>query len=103
LWTGSARVRGWRGGDVRAVYYGILAIVALWGIFALRLAQPMMLLKIAANVAGVVFVIASLHLLYINTRLLPMAVRPPLWRRAGLVAMAIFYAVFVAFSLRSLV
>ena len=25
LWTGSRRVRGWRGGDVRAVYYTVLA------------------------------------------------------------------------------
>ena len=25
LWTGSARVRAWRGGDVRAVYYSVLA------------------------------------------------------------------------------
>ena len=24
LWTGSARVRAWRGGDVRAVYYTVL-------------------------------------------------------------------------------
>ena len=24
LWTGSSKVRGWRGGDVRAVYYGVL-------------------------------------------------------------------------------
>ena len=102
LWTGSARLRRWRGGDVRAVYYSILAVIALWGIFALRLAQPIMLLKIAANVGGIVFVITSLHLLYINTRLLPPAVRPPLWRQAGLIGMAIFYAVFVVFSLRSL-
>ena len=102
LWTGSARLRNWRGGDVRAIYYTILAIIALWGILALRVAQPIMLLKIAANMGGIVFVITSLHLLYINTRLLPPAVRPPLLRRAGLVGMAIFYAVFVVFSLRSL-
>jgi hypothetical protein len=102
LWTGSGRVRRWRGGDVRAVYYTILLTIALWAMFALRLAQPIMLLKIAANVAGIVFVVASLHLLYINTRLLPPAVRPPLWRRVGLIGMSIFYAVFVVFSLRSI-
>src|SRR5688500_630392 len=37
LWTGSSRVRTWRGGDVRAVYYGVLAVVVLWGIVALAL------------------------------------------------------------------
>jgi hypothetical protein len=102
LWTGSERVRAWRGGDVRKVYYGVLAAVVLWGIIALRLAQPIVLLQIGANVAGVVFVITSLHLLYINTRLLPRELGPPLWRRATLVFMALFYGFFSALSIQSL-
>ena len=53
LWTGSARVRAWRGGDVRAVYYTVLAVVVVWGIIALKLAAPVMLLQIGANIAGV--------------------------------------------------
>ena len=101
LWTGSPRVRAWRGGDVRAVYYTVLAIAVMWGIIAMRLAQPIVLLKLGANTAGVVLVVSSLHLPYINTRLLPPHVRPPLWRRAALVVTAVFYGVFVAFSLRS--
>ena len=36
----AARVRRWRGGDVRAVYYTVLAVVVVWGIIALSLAQP---------------------------------------------------------------
>jgi hypothetical protein len=99
LWTGSARVRRWRGGDVRAVYYTVLVLYSVWGIIALRLAQPAVLLQLSANVAGVVFVIASLHLLYVNTRLLPPAIRPPLWRRLALVAMALFYGSFATLSL----
>ena len=101
LWTGSRRVRAWGGGDVRAVYYSILVIIAVWGIIALRLAQPIVLLKLGANAAGVIFIIGSLHLLYLNTRLLPTHVRPPLWRRAALVGIAVFYSVFVALSIRS--
>lgn len=101
LWTGSRRVRAWRGGDVRAVYYGVLAVVVVWGIFALRLAQPVVLLQIGANIAGVIFVIASLHLLYLNTRVLPVALRPPPWRRFALIGMALFYGFFVALVARS--
>jgi hypothetical protein len=101
LWTGSPRVRGWRDGDVRAVYYSVLGAIVLWGIVALRLAQPIVLLKLGANVAGVIFVVASLHLLYVNTRLLPEHVRPPMWRRGALVAMALFYGFFVTLSLNS--
>lgn len=95
LWTGSSRLRAWRGGDVRAVYYVVLAAVVVWGIVALRLAQPILLLQISANVGGFILVVSSLHLLYVNTRLLPPHVRPPLWRRAGLVAVALFYGFFV--------
>jgi hypothetical protein len=102
LWTGSERVRAWRGGDVRAVYYAVLAAVVVWGIIALQLAQPVMLLQIGANIAGVVFIFASLHLLYLNTHLLPPALRPPMWRRVALICMALFYGFFVALVARSL-
>ena len=101
LWTGSARLRGARDGDVRKVYYTVMVVLLVWGVIALRLAQPLVLLVLSANVAGVVFVIASLHLLYVNTRLLPPHVRPPMWRRVALVTMAVFYAFFVSLSLAS--
>jgi len=101
LWTGSARVRQWRGGDVRAVYYTVLAVVVCWGIIALKLAAPVTLLQIGANMAGVVFVIASLHVLYLNTHILPVALRPPLWRRIALIGMALFYGFFVTLVARS--
>lgn len=102
LWTGSKRVRGWRGGDVRAIYYALLGIVVVWGMIALKLAQPILLLQISANVAGVTFVIAGLHLYYVNTRLLPEAVRPGLWPRVGLLALVAFYGVFSALSISTL-
>ena len=102
LWSGSRRVREWRGGDVRAVYYSVLAVIIVWGIIALKLAQPIVLLQLSANIAGVVFVVASLHLLYINTRLLPRELRPSRWRRVALVCTALFYGFFVVLSVRSL-
>ena len=102
LWTGSARVRTWRGGDVRIVYYGVLAAIAVWGVIALRLAQPILLLQLGANMAGIVFVISALHVLYINTTLLPEPLRPPLWRRAALVATSVFYGGFVFLWLNGL-
>ena len=52
--------------------------------------------------AGIVFVISSLHLLYMNTHLLPVELRPPLWRRLALVALALFYGLFLSLSLSSL-
>ena len=103
LWTGSERVRRWRSGDIRAVYYAVLGVVVVWGIIALQLAQPVMLLQIGANIASATFVFASLHLLYLNTRLLPPPLRPPMWRRVALVCMALFYSFFVVMVARSFV
>jgi len=103
LWTGSTRIRAWRGGDVRVVYYTVLAVITAWGIIALRLTQPVILLLLSANMAGIVFIISSLHLLYVNTRLLPVELRPPLWRRIALVALSLFYGFFLSLWLWSLI
>src|ERR1041384_6227207 len=103
LGAGSARIRAWRGGDVRVVYYSVLVVISVWGIIALRLTQPIILLALSANMAGIVFIISSLHLLYINTRLLPVGLRPPLWRRLALVALALFYGFFLTLWLWSIV
>ncbi|MBC7896996.1 MAG: Nramp family divalent metal transporter [Cytophagaceae bacterium] len=102
VWTGSDSVRKWRGGDVRVVYYTVLSVLVVWGIVALKLAQPVFLLQLGANVAGVVFVISSMHLLYVNTRLLPVHCRPPMWRRLMLVVFAAFYGTFVVMWIRGL-
>jgi hypothetical protein len=103
LWTGVRRVRDWRGGDVRAVYYAVLGVVVAWGLVALRLAQPIQLLQIAANIGGVVLAIGGLHLLYVNTRLLPAHARPGLWPRLGLVGLVVFYGFFSWLSFSTLV
>jgi hypothetical protein len=89
--------------DVRVVYYGVLICGVAWGIIALRLAQPFLLLQVGANMAGIILVIASIHILYVNSRLLPPALRPPLWRRLALVANAAFYGTFVVLWLNSLI
>ena len=103
LWTGSKRIRDWRGGDVRRVYYFVLAVVVVWGAIALRLAQPILLIQVAANVGGAVFVIAGLHLLYVNTRLLPRELRPGIWPRVALVALVLFYGFFSFLAFRGII
>jgi hypothetical protein len=85
------------------VYYGVLAAVVIWGLIALRLTQPIVLLQISANMAGLVFVISALHLLYVNNVLLPKELRPSAWRNAALVAMAVFYGFFVSLWIYSMV
>ena len=80
---------------MRALYHVILGVLVLWGVVALSLTQPLVLLQVGANMAGVVMVIAPLHILRVNTTLLPEAIRPPLWRRLVMLFMALFYGTFV--------
>ena len=93
LWTGNKRLR--QAGDVRKIYYSVLAVVIVAGLIILRLPQPLALLALSANMAGVVFLISSLHLLRVNTTLLPVELRPSMFRRVMLVLMAVFYGTFV--------
>lgn len=95
LWSGSRRVRDWRGGDVRVIYYLTLALLVIWGLIALRLTQPIILLQLSANMAGVVFIVSAPHILYLNMKFLPKELRPPVWRRCALIFLALFYGFFV--------
>lgn len=95
LWTASSRIRAWRTGDVRVVYYSVQAVVVVWGIIALWMTAPIILLQLGANMAGVVFMISGLHVLYVNRTFLPPELRPPLWRQAALLLMTVFYGFFV--------
>lgn len=94
LWI-SDRVRSWCKEDVRRLYYALLAIFTIWGCIAINLAQPFVLILIGANAAGLVFVIAAIHILILNRKILPKEIRPPLWREIGIVLCALFYGFFV--------
>ena len=100
LWAGNSRVRRWRGGDVRWLYYLLLGMMMVWGLIALHLATPIFLFQITANIACLITAMVSLHVLYVNRVLLPPAVRPPVWRQITLVLCAGFYGAFVFLGLK---
>jgi hypothetical protein len=93
LWTGSAAVRRWRGGDVRTVYYLVGAVLLVWGCIAINLAQPIVLIQLGAAIASLLFVFVSIHTFVVN-RSLPAELRPPVWRQVALWASACFFGIF---------
>jgi hypothetical protein len=95
LWSGSPAVRRWRGGDVRAVYYGVMGAFVVWGCLALNLAQPLTLVIISANIAAFNLVLLSVHTLVLNRRVLPLELRPPAWREGMVVLGALFFGSFL--------
>lgn len=95
IWSGSRHVRAWRGGDIRFVYYSVLSLFTLWGIFILLSGvRPLFLVLLGANIAGLNFVFLGLHTLYINRKFLPPQLRPPLWREVVVLLAVAFFAFF---------
>lgn len=94
LWSASERVRRWRDGDIRAVYYTVWAGLLVWACIAINLAQPIILIQLGAAMASLIFVFLTLHTLVVNRRLLPPELRPPRWRQAALALASVFYGVF---------
>lgn len=101
LWMSSSRAREWKMG-IRAIYYGILLLFSIWGVIVIRSASPFQLFKILANMAGIVLMVAGVQIFLVNRRFLPKALRPPLWREAGLILCSAFYAFFAYFVVRDL-
>ena len=99
LWHTSPGLRGRCGDDIRRLYYAILAALLVWTAVLLGLGDPLNLVMLSANAAGVVFVVAGVQLLWLGGRLLPAALRPGLLTRATLAPMVVFYAVFSTLSI----
>ena len=91
LWTASSRVRRWRGGNISVIYYSLLLAFTVWAVIAVDFGTAMQLFTMLATIAGFVLAVAALQVLRVNTTLLPLELRPPLWRRAALVLCALFY------------
>lgn len=91
LWVASPGLRERPNMNVTKLYYGLLAIFTVWGAFAVNWGHAMALFKVLGSVAGPVLAFAAIQILIVNTTLLPEKLRPPLWRRAGLVVCALCY------------
>ncbi|MCX8196407.1 MAG: Nramp family divalent metal transporter [Acidilobaceae archaeon] len=68
-------VRNAARGDVRVIYYGILAVYLLWASLAFFMAAPTTLVLIAANAANAGAIIGIPALLYLNYRVVPKELR----------------------------
>lgn len=95
LWTASPRVREFAKGDIRRIYYTLIAVIAVWGCIAMTLGRADQLLTVAANVSGFILVVAGLHILVVRMKL-PREVRGPAWQAVAVgLAVAFYFAFFI--------
>ena len=102
IWSMSERVRRITGNDIRRLYYFLLITFVLWGCIAINLAQPKALVLISSNVAGFILVVSAVHILILNHKALPRAVRSPCWARGLVACTALFYGFFFVQNLLEL-
>ncbi len=96
VWSANPGVRDrWPDHKVGRIYYTILGVYVVWCLFALylfsRIGHPKMMVMIIANMGNLTLGITAFYILRINTRLLPPALRPRWYHRAGLIACGVFY------------
>jgi hypothetical protein len=89
LW--SAGIGRRRNLPVGKLYYGLLIGFSIWGAITVQFGSAMTLFRALGVVAGPVLCLAAVQVFRVNTTLLPRELRPPLWRRLGLIGCAIYY------------
>ncbi len=92
IWTGSRHVRHMDGNQVKYIYYSIMGLYFLWGLIALRLTpNPLFLAVVTGALRNLGLSATALHALYVNRKLLPEPLRPPLLMQASQVACFVFF------------
>lgn len=99
LWSASPRIR--QEDEVRKVYYTVLFIYALFGMWAIRQATPGTLIVISAFIAAFNFVVLGTHVLVVHRTLLPPKLRMPGWRAALIGVLVVMFAVFTFMGIQS--
>ncbi len=92
IWIGSKRVEHLRGNQVKYIYYTIMGLYLVWGFVALRLTpNPLFLAVLTGSLRNLGMSATALHALFVNRKLLPKPLRPPLIMQVSQVACFVFF------------
>jgi hypothetical protein len=91
IWTASSRVKRLGGDRVKYVYYSILCVYGVWGLFVLWRLPALDIAKIGAVLGNIALGFSALHALYANRTLLPKALRPHWLLEIGTLLCGIFF------------
>lgn len=92
FWTSSKRLHTWDPRHIGRLYFGVLCVYMLLGLFVLVFIPGDTLLVAATGMMyNFALGFSCLHTLVINCTLLPRELQPRLWQKAGLVLGAIFF------------
>jgi hypothetical protein len=91
IWTAGGRSHLLGRGEVRFVYYGILAFYAVLGMVILWFLRPIAIAEIGVVLGNLSLGFSTLQALHVNRRLLPRELRPSWLLQAGTFCCGIFF------------
>ena len=91
LWTASSRVKRLGGTRVKYVYYTILSIYGVWGLFVLWRLPALDIAKIGAVLGNFALGFSALHAWYANMALLPKPLKPHWLLQLGVLCCGLFF------------
>lgn len=92
-WSASSRVRRLAKDDVRKIYYALLLVYALAGMWAINY-EPFKLLSISAFFTGLNFVVLGIHTLVVQKKFIPAHLRMSVWRMCVIIVLIAMFAFF---------
>ncbi len=98
-WTALRRLQTWEPRQIGQLYFAILVVYGLLGVFFLSVAKPLGLIVAYGNLGNLALACSCWHTLRVNTRLLPPELRPG-WTARLLLFLAGLY--FFALALLTL-
>ena len=94
IWTGFRSARKMNDHNAKWIYYPIVLVYVLWGVIAMYLGKPLLMIIVSATIGGYQLVMCSIHTLYVNRKFLPKEIQPPIYKQIGLILCALFYSTF---------
>ncbi len=91
IWSSNPQAQRLYGNQVKYVYYGILLLYAVWGLIALWLFDPLIILQIAGVLMNLAMGFSAWHTVYVNRTLLPPELRPNWFMQAGTILCGVFF------------
>jgi hypothetical protein len=91
IWTAGSGVHRLSRGEVRFIYYGILALYGVLGMTILWFLRPIAIAEIGVVLGNLSLGFSTLQALHVNRRLLPRELRPNWFLQAGTLCCGIFF------------
>lgn len=92
IWSSSKWFRRLKGNQVKYLYYGIMTIYGIWGLFVLyMIPNPLTTAKIGATIGNATLGLTTLFALYLSRKMLPKELRPHWFLQLGVLGCVAFF------------